>query len=536
MYKSELNSNYNHVLRELIRPVMNEYVQKYYKNAKKKTYENILNSAAEILTIAHTRNHFGYKDSKSFVIVPLHCSPYNTNDRFKSLSFTATRQAVEVLKYGHFADLSIGGAYFNFDGVNPETLKNMWDGPHDLKASTIKIKNVLDWQLPEFSLLDKLNSLCTITEKPSAILRHKDKTSKEIIQELPASDSTINITNHINSYFKTHKELFTIQRIFGSDETQFGRYYSNFHNVPKKIRHKFYEENNLVEIDFKSFNPQLLYLLSTGKKYKGKDIYTDVLQSANLPIEYRPLVKIALNSMISCKDEKQAISSIRRELSLAGCYDISNREKPILFSKSKRILNKIDSVENEKILKKSDKTKKKYKLKNRIRSYNFLFERFCADLETRPIHFLFTPEYLINHIKRTHSSISQYFFRSKSNLTQNLESNIITNCLLTQIYFNQLPLSIHDSIIVKKEYKQLFEYFMEYYLFKEVKKYFSLQNRKIFNNDIDDIITNLYSKIVSLIINNKIYSSFINLTYEMEVLYIDKNERTEFQIRARSPP
>lgn len=140
-----------------------------------------------------------------------------------------------------------------------------------------------------------------------------------------ASESIRRKTEKINRYFKLHvnksfnKEQIQYRRIFSEPkasikeefnlEDRFGRYYSDWQNIKSSHRKRILPAN-WEEVDFKSFLPNCMYMIRTGEKYVGKDIYSDVLDCLNLHHSYRGMMKKIMMVVINSSHRGIALHSI----------------------------------------------------------------------------------------------------------------------------------------------------------------------------------------------------------------------------------
>ncbi len=243
------------------------------------------------------------------------------------------------------------------------------------------------------------------------------------------------INNHLPDILK-------YKRIFGRDIYESGRFYNQLQFLPKPLRKKILEEKGLIELDYSSMNPNILYYYKTGKKYEG-DMYNDVLEYMGIHKAdydtYRPMIKQFFLSVFST-DKKNVIKSIRFFLVKNGIY----LEKDLdYFCK--------DKIDIKELYYFSEIDNKKY-AKTLLRFNNYLYEnnKKCN------IHYLFTPEYILSCIEKVHGDISEYFYTTINKTLTNIESKITESLMLDMIHHNIEPLTIHDCILVPESYKDIF--------------------------------------------------------------------------------
>jgi len=156
---------------------------------------------------------------------------------------------------------------------------------------------------------------------------------------LPFIDSDLNFINDF--LIKKNYPNLVYKRVFGNDFCSYGRFYNSFQRVPKKVRKKICEENNWIELDFKSCIINTLYIIETGDIYKG-DIYEDILRKINLSLKFRNLLKTILSTALNTKNKNDAIKSIRFFLLKENLYDKKGITPEYLLSvfEEDKVLNK----------------------------------------------------------------------------------------------------------------------------------------------------------------------------------------------------
>jgi len=267
----------------------------------------------------------------------------------------------------------------------------------------------------------------------------------------------------------------TYKRIFGEKNNQFGRFYSSFQMLPKKYRELILKEEGLIEKDFSASNPNIIYLLETGKEFDG-DIYNEFCNKLGIPIEYRPILKAILLPLFACASKnglKGAIVSIRQVLSKSGTYN-DQYQPPTLIENTKKYLDEKSLIENEK-----KKNSKKFKPKNYYKNKIHCFKKYCSKNNITDVkHYLINPDNLLDQIEQLFPIFKPYLYSNNSALLQNIESEICYATMLNQIALNENPLSIHDCFIVSKKNKDIIDYKMKFnrfiILLKYTKEYFIL--------------------------------------------------------------
>jgi len=273
--------------------------------------------------------------------------------------------------------------------------------------------------------------------------------------------------------------LYSYQRVFGKDENELGRLYNLFQRFPKKLRNEILNKYDLTELDFDGFNTNLLFLLKTGKKFISKrvenkygrlpysirkDIYNSVLTSqpkiADLVYSnskylkpYRNIMKKCISSAFGTDSKSKTIGAIDGLLNEAGLnYYL---------------------VENYPNLSKSLWTK--YLIKNKL-DRAFVFRN------------------ILNRLEEECVDINEYLYTPTHFFSQNIESRIMEKLLLASISKKEIPLGIHDCIIVSQNNKPYFDELKESLLLEMV--------AKVNSNSISSKKKSFTKSLVSPIINS----------------------------------
>jgi len=218
-------------------------------------------------------------------------------------------------------------------------------------------------------------------------------------------------------------------RIFGKTQNDFGRLYSTFSNLPKKMRQVLIDDYDLEELDYSNFNLNLFFLIETGKKYNG-DIYTAMLKSLderffdkypNQIALYRKIFKTIMLLYIG-SDEKTIQKAVTYFLVNKGIYKkVYDDEKKDKFFQRKfiKFAESVGYKENSSLY----PIRKKYSFKQVHKAVMEICE---------PIRY--------------------WIMNSKTNVAQNLESKCIIDVAKKIIEKGgSLPLLIHDAALVKKD-------------------------------------------------------------------------------------
>ena len=266
--------------------------------------------------------------------------------------------------------------------------------------------------------------------------KHKFDCANDNFYLYPVKDSDIlKDTYTINDAIEDERLKYS--RRFGDDITQGGRYYSPINGTEKVLRSYLCDKYGYTELDYKNFNPNLLFLLDTGNKYQG-DIYTDIMQEFGVVImddlkKFRKLFKRIILSLLGVDNRWEAIRSIN---------NILRGKKTI---KDKETGKKIEVDKNDEVS---------------ILARSFNKEYYSDD----------TANEILEAIEKVCSPIKEYLYTNLTGICQNIESCIITRIGLECVKDNITPMLIHDAFIVPDRYVEKYLILMEEILIEELNK------------------------------------------------------------------
>ena len=469
------------------------------------------------------------------ILIPLSPNYYNQKDvlHWKSLdgfSLTPMKIALNVLQYYNFIQIKKGYWKKSESPVfNPLTQQYDYQDFIDSEMTTVYLNPPEIWKKDLiinkstekcYTWKDILYAFCPdISEnKWEAVNRRKwiDENGEEHKEDKKAFDFQCKLVKKLNKLFeKAGYRNWSYKRVFGEQNNKLGRFHSSFQMYPKKYRKIILEEEGLCEVDFSASNPNIIYLLETGKEFDG-DIYEDFCSKLDVPLEDRPIIKQMLLPMFACAlrdGRKGAVSSIRNTLSKNGMYLKAYQANTNIED----YRQELDLQTKEHIEKESGK--KNYKYKNYYDNKKYLFNKFLEEnklpLDTK--HILINPDYLLDQIELLFPIFKPYLYSACSGLLQNIESKICYATMLNQIALKELPISIHDCFIVSEKNKSIIEYYMRFNrfnvlltytknyieLYKEYYKYI-INNKSIQHSIINPIIYTIMKILKDINIENEI--------------------------------
>lgn len=384
---------------------------------------NILNSLL--------KNIYSKKLEEKYVLVPLNTHHYAHTENLFFYSYNSAKLTLKILSQYNIIRYEIGS-----------NRTRVYGKPHLGGICTkVYLNNIFEWKLPfqinSFDLFYNLQIPERTNYAMSTLLTLERNGVKKRgrIDDIKTREATF-INNYLEQ--KGYSNLKYL-RIFGETTKDFGRFYNSFQFIKKRERQKIYKALNWVELDFKSFNPTICYLLE--KKFLPKDPYNKILDQLEIEKKYqdiyRPVIKKTFLALFGCDSRKKALKSIRFQLiNDFGLY-----------------INKEQILED-------------FQLKHRKKIFNNYLQSKNFPLDTP--HILINDQQLLNIFEQTHQPIQKYFYNSFAKTLQNIESTIIYKLMLEQIKHNILPLSIHDCIIIPLHCLKKFKLLQEFYLYKEL--------------------------------------------------------------------
>lgn len=368
---------------------------------------------------------------------------------FKNYTYYEIINSIKILKELNIIEEITGyRKYYRND--------NKWNF-YEATLTKIFLKPFEEWNIKKLNLSwFEFSLILFCYKKPKPIIKTRIKTKEK--NKIIFDDTIINPPNisedlnYINKYLiKNNLSNLQYSRIYGKNINSYGRFYNSFQNIPKSLRKKILKEQNWIELDYKSCIINILHLLKTEKFYNG-DIYNDILNSNNLPLEFRDFFKSVLIIAINVKNKDKAIKAIRSELINHGLYS------KFYKNKSFKKLNKNNIPEY---------------LNYQLKLFNFYFKNINS-------YYHFTPEYILSILENI-LILKEFLYSNSSSYTQNIESNSINKIMKYMINKKILPLSIHDCIIIPKKYQYLIENYMNNILLIECNLYKNKKNIK-YNN------------------------------------------------------
>ena len=504
------------------------------------TKERASDLIAMLLNELHNRNYNKEKfevdySYKTPVLVSLSSNTYCQNDitswkSFDGFSLTQMKMALEILLYYNIIRIKKGYWKKSESPVfNPLTKQYDYQDFIDSEITTVYLNPPELWKKDliinkstkkPYTFKDILYAFCPdISEnKWEAVNRRKwiDENGEEHIEDKKAFYFQCKLVSKLNKVFKkAGYGNWGYKRVFDEQNDKKGRFHSSFQMFPKKYRKLILEEEGLCEVDFSASNPNIIYLLETGKEFDG-DIYEDFCNKLDVPLEYRPILKQMLLPLFACISrygQKGAVSNIRNTLSKNGMY-LKDYQANTNIEDYRQ---ELDLQTKETIEKESGK--KNYKYKNYYDNKKYLFNKFLEEnklpLDTK--HILINPDYLLDQIELLFPIFKPYLYSACSGLLQNIESKICYATMLNQIALKELPISIHDCFIVSEKNKSIIEYYMRFNrfnvlltytknyieLYKEYYKYI-INNKSIQHSIINPIIYTIMKILKDINIENEI--------------------------------
>jgi len=218
-----------------------------------------------------------------------------------------------------------------------------------------------------------------------------------------------------------------VYRVFNNGSfSQGGRFYGGWwQNIPKAYRKDiFIDDQSTVEIDFKAIHIKLLYAqlgLEIDEELRGDDAYTIEIPFTDDDEEARQIGKMLLLICINAKDEYSALKAFRSGLVNLGYGKVGLKDKDL------------------------------------------------------------TP--LIQSLKDKHPKIQSSFCSNAGIHLMNIDAEIAALVLEDCLYFNLLPLIIHDSFIINSLEEEQLRQFMNDAVTRVVSST-SVQTSLIKNNDL----------------------------------------------------
>lgn len=284
------------------------------------------------------------------------------------------------------------------------------------------------------------------------LVKNKKESLTPLLSELENTDKYI--IEEINNHNKNFGININVFRAFGENDYLYGRFYSDFTSLPKKLRKIVTDKLNLEEIDAHQFNLSMIYLLKTGELPKY-DFYSDwVYKIFNIPIDhkdhnaYRTMFKGLALMLFGSKDKKTGRMALRYYLhNKVGLLLPKNKENSLHISSKKRIFKSF--------------------LKN---------NNFPLDTQYTPVE----EEKIINVIKK--SELGNFLFMDINPFCQNMESKVLEKMIRRLQHQNTPILTVHDCFYTNKKNKEKNTILLNNYMFVELEnlktEYINLLEKK----------------------------------------------------------
>ncbi len=239
---------------------------------------------------------------------------------------------------------------------------------------------------------------------------------------------SIQIVDDINEGIPNKEYNYT--RIYKDNLKLGGRFYGLDNQMTRKCRSGICRRENLVELDYKSNNPNIVYYMVTGKKYSG-DMYFDT-------------VDLLTNEYPELKESREVYRKVIKSLQIL-----------ILGAKSRNEAK--GSIADQLIKLGIMKAKGE---KNYVKAYK-RWEQFLSDntFDMSTGKTFIHPKDILIAIEIVFEEITDYLYLSLNDKLQNIESRMMERNVLKLRELGIRPRAIHDAIIVPKKFaKEMDEY------------------------------------------------------------------------------
>lgn len=374
----------------------------------------------------------------------------------KSLDYTYHRikLIIDILKKYNIIKYKSG--WFNHDSLQGQ-------------VTQITIKEMIDWKIKPNTFSEWLEIFCNIISIRTgdsknvetkirnkknvyrAVIVDKDKNYKGEIYEKkkdkrkkydywvePASK---HLQDEVDFFNKHLPSYLSYNRIFYKNEYECGRFQSVLHRIPRELRHKGLKIYKYKEVDFSSFNINLLYFFNTGKKYEG-DIYIDIIKNLNIDSDLidslRPIMKEMTLTLYGSGWRNKARNEIEKKLSSIGIN-----------------YTKFETPEME---------HKRFEL-----WYKYLKEYELDIIDYKPTGIKSLE--ILDAAEETCTGIKDILYLYWNRFCQFIESEIIKDLMYNMIENGLIPYSVHDCVIVPEKEYEYYNNLKEDILIKKVTEY-----------------------------------------------------------------
>lgn len=400
--------------------------------------------------------------------------------KINNLTFRKVKQTLIRLEQLNIINILKGYKKFTL-GENTTKDKIEWLEKPGSEITKIFLKSSHSWIY--WIVKNKEDYLKVFAEKSSLTLNEKKHKAPAIYKDkndnrIACSLKERKRVNTINKYYeKKGYKGFYYQRIFGQTTNDYGRLYNSLQHISKIERKKLLESSNYAETDFKSFAPNLLYLIETDKKYQGDDFYSDIWKEYKPKIDNNFDIYTSENQNKFIKENPDIIKKYYRQLMKDFSVIILNNES------ESEIIKSINFCLNVKY--------RYYKEKN---SENLYYIENNIPFDVPRIYI--NAASIIEAFKKTHYKIKRFFFGKHQAWIQKIESEIMMDLLNIAIKNNHIIFGIHDCVCVPKEYLNYYSNLKEELLIKHLNIF--LDNNKIIKFDF------IMNEMLEFIKNNKI--------------------------------
>lgn len=445
-----------------------------------------------------------------------------------NLTYRSTNHIVEIFEYFNMITVTRGS-------------RNV--------ATKIYCKPLKEWKQSLFYDLDKnltlyfliISNYLYFWRKPESITKKKKKIPSAVINTnvdgrdkyIPASQDSIKEMDRLNMLIpEKYRSFYNYRRTFKDDETCGGRLYSKITFMPKVYRKLLLESAGYVEIDYPSFVPNVLSLISTQEQFPERAYNLVAKAILKKKKKYR---KISDNEIM--KPLIHLIgSSIKKAVLI--CLNIKNLDKysKLLVSEARSILinaglyySKEDFFEAWQYVSQL-RIKDKNERHKHISRYllGLMKERWDSDAtNTEEFPYVFIrPKNLIDGI-RCIKSLNVFSYTTNWQLTQLIESELLLSLYDKLVEDKIIPIFIHDALYVPNQHKDKYIKIVESNLYEIVDNIRSILTSIDTLDEFKDQYTKLYTKIVK-------YEKYENLHTKSNrqirsiITKIDKDYKNEF--------
>ncbi len=250
------------------------------------------------------------------------------------------------------------------------------------------------------------------------------------------SSGKVSTLNYINEGIPN--EEYHYNRIFKNDEKTGGRFYSPLTQMSRKTRQEYIKRFDLIELDYKCNNINIIYQIVTGSKYPG-DPYNDTIST--LSNKYP-----GLNDKVYRKVIKTP------HLTSLGADSRESLHGSIISS-----FQKIGLMYNN------------YGLYSASKLWQDFLDDNYFDPATPKI--FIKPNDIIDAIEETFIKIKPYLYGYHNDKLQFIESEMQKELFINIRKDNIPPLGVHDSIIVPIKMEEKYKILKEKIFIKFCEKY-----------------------------------------------------------------